>query len=114
MMAVGYRCNLVIISYLKRAVAMPGATVAETMELLEALNGFVDTILTAEAVAAVQPACNTAVAMIHESMKLPTKEWGVLGRADLFSEFVRLNPSLRTAIELCDPTRSATSERAVA
>ena len=116
----GYLCNLIIISQLKCALATNGATVGERMELLEGLNTFTDKFLTAEAVAAVEPACNTALKMVHEAMALNTNEmWRLMGRFDVFSEFAKLNPSLLTAIRLCNrnvsmPARNKTSEMAAA
>ena len=99
----GYLSELIIISQLKRALATEGATVAERMEFLEGLSGLAREPLTAEAVAAVAPACDAAIKMIHEAMTLNTNDmWRLIGRFDVFSEFARLNPSLLAAVKLCD------------
>ena len=119
-MAPGYLCNLIIISQLKCALATSGMTVGERMELLEGLSTFADKFLTDEAVAAIEPACDIAIKMIHEAMALNTNEmWHLMGRFDVFSEFAKLNPSLLTAIRLCNrnlsmPARNKTSEMAAA
>ena len=99
----GYLAELIIISPLKTALNTDGMTVADRMELLEALNSFAGQYLTAEAVAAVQSACDTAIGMIHEAMTLPMNEtWRLIGGFDMFSVFAKLNPSLVAAIRLCN------------
>ena len=116
--SVGQRCDLVVISQIKSALATTGMTVAERMFFLEALNTMAThEHLSAEVVARVEPACNTALRMLHEAMALGKERHHLIGGFEMFCVFLKLNPSLLAALKLCNrnftrPPRSNVTERA--
>lgn len=65
--------------------------------------------ITKAAIAAVEPACDTAARMFSEAFRGSPPSPGtprtsfldIIADFDVFKEFVRLNPSLRTALRLC-------------
>ncbi len=97
--AAGVLADLAVISQIKRVLRYK-MTVGDRMRLLEGMNKFAGNPLTAAAVAAVEPACDTANKMIHEALTLPVNEWRVLGRFAVFSALVKLNPSLLVALAI--------------
>lgn len=105
--AIGHRYTLVLVSILKKLLTedMPSAY---RLRLLQWLDKCGDQWLSPEAIAAVQPMCADGYEMVREAQKLgPKKALDVYAKADVFRAFVALNPSLLTAIKLCDRTRSA-------
>lgn len=98
----GCLINLAYVSYFKLALLTVEMPAAVRLRLLEAIAGMVSGSVTAEAVAAIEPACNTAVEMFHELHKVGTTQ---VSRAfhdgNMFSLLAKLNPSLLRALELC-------------
>jgi hypothetical protein len=113
----GYRSRLVVISLIKRILVTQAMTAAQRLEFLEGLDELIDDKLSAQAVAAVHPACETATKMLDEMQGLESNEkFSILESFAIFEHFVRLNPSLLAAMHLlglthqavrCEPERGA-------
>jgi hypothetical protein len=103
---IGYLYTLVIVAHTKRVLVSYEVPVGERLRMLEAINGFVDNIFTAEALTVIEPACDTAMEMIRECMKVDEgnprcgKAFDLLASWEVFGHLVVLNPSLLAAIKL--------------
>jgi hypothetical protein len=104
---VGYLCSMVIVSHIKRALVSCKMSVGLRLRMLELLNANVDLYFTEAALAAIEPACDTAVEMIHECLKVDEgnprigKGFDLLASWEVFGHLIKLNPSLLDAIKLC-------------
>jgi hypothetical protein len=104
---VGYRCTLVMVSHVKRALVSCEMPLGERLRMLEGINSFVDSYFTEEALAAVEPACKTGAEMIKECLKIDrgnlklSKGFDLVASEEVFGHLLELNPSLLVAIKLC-------------
>jgi hypothetical protein len=104
----GYRAHLIIIACAKRWL-LGELSVGERVEMLQWLNDQVWGIVTAAAVAHVEPANDTFMAIVYEAMKLDAGRtddhcpdaFKMLERWSVFWDLCRLNPSMLRAIRLC-------------
>ena len=97
---VGHRYTIVIISEIKRRLLQP-LSAAHRLRFLEFLDSHTDLVLTAEAIAAIEPMCDEALEMVEEARKLgAAKALDVFARWEVFNAFVALNPSILTAIKM--------------
>ena len=104
-----YRPHLALIACTKRWLASDDLPASERLYYLEQLNQMIWGSITAEALAAITPASGDFESVVVEAMKLDA------GRADdhcpaafaaledwaVFSNLLRLNPSIGQAIKLC-------------
>jgi hypothetical protein len=103
---IGYRYTLVIVAYTKRALVSYEIPVGERLQILEAINGFVDKTFTEAALAVIEPACDTAMEMISECMKVDEgnprcgKAFDLMASSPVFGHLLKLNPSMLAAIKL--------------
>lgn len=111
---IGHLFSLAMVSFFKRALLEFEMSAGERLNMLDAIAGMIHGVLTAEAVAAVQPCCKIAAKMIYEIMRAPIeRQTMIFADADLFRKLAQINPSLITALELCHhygqipPKRSA-------
>jgi hypothetical protein len=101
-MPIGHLFNLAYVAYFKYALLTIRMTAAMQLKVLDAMAGMVRGPVTAEAVEAIAPACDTAVQMLHELHKVPRSEvTRTFSDADMFRLLAKLNPSLLRALELC-------------
>jgi hypothetical protein len=102
----GYLSTLVIVAYTKRALVSYEIPIGERLRMLETINGFVDTAFTAEALAVIEPACHTAMEMIHECLQVDEgkprlgKAFDLMASWEVFGHLLKLNPSMLAAIKL--------------
>ncbi len=97
----GYWYELVLISAIKRLLQddMPLEFRARFLELL---NKKARGLISMEAVAAVSPAPDAAIAMLDEMKNLSIEDkFKVMRRLDVFEAHIALNPSIMEAIKLC-------------
>jgi len=67
-----------------------------------------DARLTREAIAAINPMCESGFELLREIMKLPKSDrLDAIARKDVFFAFVALNPSLATAVKMLRYERRA-------
>jgi hypothetical protein len=103
---VGYLSMLLTAAFTKHTLARCEMTAGDRLRLLEGLANLVDARFSAAALAVIEPACDTAVAMIMEAHSLDTEgshgaaSYRLLTSWSVFGHFVRLNPSLLAAIRL--------------
>ena len=103
---IGYRYTLVIVAYTKRVLVSYEIPVGERLRMLEAINSFVDNIFTEAALAVIEPACDTAMEMICECMKVDEgnprcgKAFDMMGTSPVFGHLLKLNPTILAAIKL--------------
>src|SRR5258708_22261781 len=97
---VGHRYTIVIISEIKRRLLQP-LSAAHRLRFLEFLDSHTDLVLTAEAIASIEPMCDEALEMVEEARKLgAAKALDIFARWEGFNAFVALNPSILTAIKM--------------
>jgi hypothetical protein len=98
---VGYRYTMVFVAHVKRALVSCEMPVGARLQMLEAINGSVDSYFTAAALAAIEPACDTEAQMIEECLKIEDgKGLDLLASWEVFGHLLALNPSLLAAIKL--------------
>ena len=101
----GYRGNLIMAVMAKRWLAADKLPLAERVLHLEGLDKLAFGVVTAEAIAAIEPASDVFEQIFNEAMRVDTGEnqaataFGILERDDVFRGLLRLNPSLTTAIK---------------
>jgi hypothetical protein len=103
----GYRYTLVIVAWTKAMlVSCKNMLVGDRLRMLEAINGFVDDIFTADALAVIEPACDTAIEMIEECLKVDQdddprrgKSLDLMASSEVFGHLLKLNPSMLAAIK---------------
>jgi hypothetical protein len=110
-----YRPHLALIACTKRWLMSDDLPASERLYYLEQLNQMIWGSITAEALAAIAPASADFESVVAEAMKLDA------GRADdhcpaafaaledwaVFSNLLRLNPSLATAAGMCKGRKAA-------
>ncbi len=87
--------------------------------MIEAINGFVDNIFIEAALAVIEPACDTAMEIIRECMKVDEgnprcgKAFDMMGSSPVFWHLLKLNPSMLAATRLfpCHAPLAAKSAR---
>jgi hypothetical protein len=100
---------MIIAAYVKRILIMPEVklTPNEQLQALRSLNAMVDLTFTAEALQAIEPACDTFMEMVDEAMKADkdrkrcNESFTILTSEEVFDNLTRLNPSLIEARKLC-------------
>jgi hypothetical protein len=104
----GYRANLAMISLAKRWLTRDDLAVAERLHTLKSIKEMACGLITAPALAAIEPACGVFEEIVAKAVKLSiaSKDDGaamckVLERPEVFENLLRLNPSLIRAAELC-------------
>lgn len=101
-MPIGHLLNLAEVAYFKYALLKFRLTAAWQMKLLEGINSCAYGPVTAAAIEAIDPACDTAVQMLHELHKVPRGETArAFAAGGIFRLLSKLNPSLLTALRLC-------------
>jgi hypothetical protein len=96
----GYWYDLVVASQIKRLLQreMPADL---RLRFLELLNRKASGLVTMEAIAAIQPACDAAMAMIEELEPLSIADkCRVMRRIEVFDAHIALNPSILDAVKL--------------
>jgi hypothetical protein len=100
---VGHLQSLAYIAYFKCALLTLPMTAAERMKFLDGIGSCIYGCITAEVVEAIEPACDTAVQMMHELQKVHRAErTQAFRKGDMFHLLAQLNPSLFRALELCN------------
>jgi hypothetical protein len=108
----GHLQNLAYIAYFKHALLNFKLTADFQLKLLEHINSCVYGLVTAEAVAAIEPSCDVGAEMLSELNKVPRSEVSRAFReGDVFRLLAKLNPSLLRALELCQFNGSVPEKR---
>jgi hypothetical protein len=117
---VGYRYTMVLVAWTKAMlVSCKNMPVGDRLRMLEAINGFVDDNFTEAALAAIEPACPTAVEMIQECLKVDEgnprsgKAFDLMASSEVFGHLLKLNPSMLAAIKLFRTNPARPSSAAV-
>jgi hypothetical protein len=111
---VGHLMSLAYIAHFKYALTTLSMEAHERLRFLNYIAGCVDGPITADAVAAIEPACATAVQMLHELNKVPRGQAPrTFQDGDVFRLLSRLNPSLLRALELCQRHQPVPQQRAI-
>ena|SRR5215510_14093832 len=103
---VGYRVHLIAIAIAKKCLQRDDISVADRLHHLEFVHSQAFGSLTAEAVAAVEPASEAFEQAYTEAMRVDTGDsraatgFGILERDEAFLNLMKLCPSLRKAIQL--------------
>src|ERR1700686_4225302 len=101
-MPIGHLFNLAIVSGFKRILLTQQTTAGERMKLLDGIAQCVYGCVTPEAVAAIEPCCETGEKILLEIFSLPFGEQTrAFSKGDVFRLLANLNPSLLTALRLC-------------
>jgi hypothetical protein len=104
---IGYRTSLIGIAMAKRWLSRDDVSVADRLHHLEFVKSQAFGSLTAQSVAAVEPASDQFEQAFTDAMQADSGEtqcataFGILARDDAFLNLVKLNPSLIRAIKLC-------------
>jgi hypothetical protein len=101
-MPIGHLFNMAFVSYIKHGLLTLQMTASDRLKFLDAIAGTISGPVTAEAVAAIEPADAVGVKMIREIMKLPVeRQTRAFDDGDVFRLLAQLNPSLLRALRLC-------------
>jgi hypothetical protein len=104
----GHLFNLAEISLFKYVLLNVETTAYYRLKTLDAIAECVFGPVTEEAVAAIEPCCETGRKMLAEIHSLPVeKQMQAFEKGDVFRLLARLNPSLLRALELCKPMRKS-------
>ncbi len=102
----GHKLNFIIAALTKRTLQIPGIKPADRLTLLEKLNGMTDDWFTADMLAGIEPMDDTGVAIYEQARTLDPADdkthaasFKVLATPSVFQHFVKLNPSIASAIE---------------
>jgi hypothetical protein len=102
-MPIGHLYNLAIISHMKYLLLNWEMTAHERLKTLDVIALCTDGPIIDEAVAAIEPCCETGREMFNELNSLPIeKQTMAFDDGDVFRILARLNPSLLRALELCE------------
>jgi hypothetical protein len=97
----GHLFNLAEISLLKYALLNVEMTAHYRLKTLDAIAGCVCQTVPDEAVAAIEPCCDTGRKMLAEIHSLPVeKQTQAFDKGDVFGLLAKLNPSLLAALRL--------------
>jgi hypothetical protein len=98
----GHLQNLAYVAYFKYALLNVSMTADQQIKFLDCIAGMVYGPVTAEAIEAIQPACATAIEMLHELNKIHlSQRCRAFEKGNMFRILAELNPSLLTALRLC-------------
>ncbi|MDH2353498.1 hypothetical protein QCM80_22960 [Bradyrhizobium sp. SSUT112] len=101
-MPIGHLFNIAFASFAKEALLKIEMTAGERLKILDTLAGMISGPLTAEAIAAIEPADTVGLQMLREIMRLPVeRQVQAFDAGDVFRLMARLNPSLLRALRLC-------------
>jgi hypothetical protein len=101
-MPIGHLNSLATVSHLKFMLANLRMTAGERLKTLEVINMCVHGSVTHEAVAAIEPCCETGRKMFQELNSLPIeKQTQAFQDGDVFRLLAKLNPSLLSGLRLC-------------
>jgi hypothetical protein len=112
----GFRSSLIGIAMAKKWLQGDDLSVADRLHHLEFVRSQAFGVLTAEAVAAIEPASDTFEQIFTEAMRVNPGDnqcetaFGILDRDEIFADLVRLNPSISGAIRLCRGRSAAARE----
>jgi hypothetical protein len=102
----GHKLNFIITALTKRTLQIPGIKPADRLTLLEKLNGMTDDWFTADMLAGIEPMDDTGIAIYEQARTLDLADdkthaasFKVLATPSVFQHFVKLNPSIASAIE---------------
>ena len=102
----GHKLNFIIAALTKRTLQIPGIKPADRLTLLEKLNGMTDDWFTADMLAGIEPMDDTGLAIYEQARTLDPADdkthaasFKVLATPLVFQHFVKLNPSIASAIE---------------
>ena len=102
----GHKLDLVVASLTKRTLEIPGIKPADRLDLLERLNRLTDNWFSADMLATVEPMCDTGYAIYEQARTLDPPDdktcnasFKVLATPTVFDHFLKLNPSIVTALE---------------
>ena len=110
-MPIGHLYNIALISHFKYMLINFKMTAGERLKAFEVIALCTDGPVTDEAVAAIEPCCETGRKMFRELDSLPIeKRTQAFHDGDVFRILARLNPSLLRALALCE-WHSAVPER---
>jgi hypothetical protein len=106
----GHRFTLLWISYLKHAlVSDPKMPAGYRLRFLEWIDDQRDTFIASDIIEMIEPMSATEVEMMHAAQSLGGKDdpggqasFKVLTSADVFADFLKLNPSMLAAIVKCN------------
>ena len=98
----GHLFNLGEVSYWKRALLKTEMDAGLRLNILQHIGECVFGPVTAEAVAAIEPCCDTGAAMLAEIHSLDIdRQTSAFIKGDVFRLLAKLNPSLLVALRLC-------------
>jgi hypothetical protein len=98
----GHLFNLADVSYLKYALLTVKMTSGERSKTLDAIAIAVLGPVTWEAIAAIEPCCDTGREILEEIKSLDVDEQSrAFNNGDVFRLLAKLNPSLLRALEFC-------------
>ena len=101
-MPIGHLYSLATISHLKYMLLNFEMTAQERLRTFEVIALCTSGLITNEAVAAIEPCCETGCKMFQELNSLPIeKRTMAFHDGDVFRLLARLNPSLLIALRLC-------------
>src|ERR1700730_457824 len=101
-MPIGHLYSVATISHFKFMLFNFKMTAHERMKTLEVIAMCTHGLVTEEAVAAIEPCCDTGRKMFQELNSLPVeKRSQAFHDGDVFRLLARLNPSLLAALRLC-------------
>ena len=101
-MPCGHLFNLADVSRWKHALLTVEMTSGERLKILDGIAQCVYGPVTAEAIAVIEPACDTGRKILEEISSLDVPEQSrAFNNGDVFRLLSKLNPSLLRALELC-------------
>jgi hypothetical protein len=101
-MPCGHLFDMALVSYWKRVLLNTSTSSGDRLKFLQGLNESIHGPVTAEAVAVIEPCCETGNAMIAEICSLDVnKQARTFVEGDVFRLLAELNPSLLAALRLC-------------
>jgi hypothetical protein len=101
-MPIGHLFTLAMVSTIKRGLLKWEMTAGERLKFLEGIAHAIDGPVTAAAVEAIEPCCDTGAQMLAEINSLPIdKRTTAFSDGDVFCLLAKLNPSLLAALRLC-------------
>lgn len=99
---IGHLASLAHIAWFKHGLLNVEMMAHERLRFLNYIACCVEGLITAEAVAAIEPSCATGAEMMLELQKVPReKRIQAFQDGDVFRLLARLNPSLLAALRLC-------------
>jgi hypothetical protein len=101
-MPIGHLFSMAFVSFIKQGLLTIEMNAGERLKLLDGIATTIYGPITAEAVAAIEPADPVGLKMIREIMKLPIdRQTRAFSDGDVFRLLAQLNPSLLTALKRC-------------